>query len=179
MKRKKHVTKSYKRKDQDLTISKKLKDLGQVAEKILQTLSTNQINILLLNGTLGAGKTTLTKEIGKKLGVDPSEIISPTFVILREHQIPKGHSSSHEWNTLVHIDAYRLTDEEGQYLDLPKIFGQKENLVIIEWPEMISQIITLPFVSVTIDFNISEEKGSHENSRVYTITVNKHGTANN
>ena len=60
---------------------------------------------MILNGALGAGKTTLTKGIAAAWGCRAS-VMSPTFVIARVHRPDAAHPSS---VPLVHVDAYRLT----------------------------------------------------------------------
>jgi len=86
-------------------------------------------DVIALWGELGAGKTVLAKGIATGLGLDASEISSPTFVILHEHfggRLP-----------LFHLDLYRL---EG-HKDLGTI-GWEETLdaggmTVIEWPDRI------------------------------------------
>lgn len=56
-------------------------------------------DVVVLDGPLGAGKTTLTQGIGEALGVR-GPVTSPTFVIARQHPGPRVG--------LVHVDAYRL-----------------------------------------------------------------------
>lgn len=59
---------------------------------------------LLLRGELGAGKTALVRGLARELGIDPAEIQSPTFTLMREH--------SGTVSRLLHVDLYRLSPEE-------------------------------------------------------------------
>lgn len=59
---------------------------------------------LLLSGDLGAGKTALVAGLAEGLGIDPGEIQSPTFTLLREHRGGGGR--------LLHFDLYRLEPDE-------------------------------------------------------------------
>ena len=78
-------------------------------------------DVVVLNGDLGAGKTTLTQGLGAGLGVS-EPITSPTFVIAREHKIPVG--------SFVHIDAYRL----GSAAELDDLGIDWESAIsVIEW----------------------------------------------
>ena len=78
--------------------------------------------IVLLEGDLGAGKTTLTKGIATGLGADASEVSSPTFTLIHEYG-PR----------LVHVDLYRLeTDREFATLGLEEYFDRNW-VVLIEW----------------------------------------------
>ena len=82
-------------------------------------------DLILLNGTLGAGKTVLVQGIGSALGFN--EVTSPTFVISRIH---KGALS------LIHVDAYRLLESGNAalYLDDLDLDTPRESAVtVIEW----------------------------------------------
>lgn len=85
--------------------------------------------VLLLNGNLGSGKTTLVQGIGKGLGLTDA-ILSPTFTLIQEYyegRIP-----------LYHLDLYRLTPEEVAPLYLETYWEGDEfppGLVAIEWAE--------------------------------------------
>lgn len=59
---------------------------------------------LLLTGDLGAGKTALVAGLAEGLGIDPREVQSPTFTLVREHEGAGGR--------LLHFDLYRLEPEE-------------------------------------------------------------------
>lgn len=80
-------------------------------------------DLVILNGPLGAGKTTLARAIGEGLGVR-GPVTSPTFVIARTHP------SLTDGPSLVHVDAYRLTDpDEFDDLDL----DLDSAVVLVEW----------------------------------------------
>jgi tRNA threonylcarbamoyladenosine biosynthesis protein TsaE len=108
-------------------------DIPNVAKAIIlkakQTCSVSA-TLIALSGDLGAGKTTLTQEIARQLGVKEN-VISPTFVIMKKYEVVDD-----TFKYLVHIDAYRLEkDEELLKLGWKEILEDKNNLVIIEWPE--------------------------------------------
>lgn len=90
-----------------------------------------------LSGELGAGKTAFVKAVAKHLGI--AEVItSPTFVIMKLY--PTKHPG---WKKLVHIDAYRLeSGKEVEALDFDKVISDKNNLVMIEWPENVAEALT-------------------------------------
>jgi tRNA threonylcarbamoyladenosine biosynthesis protein TsaE len=82
-------------------------------------------DLLLLNGPLGAGKTTLTQGIAAGLGV-AGPVTSPTFVLAREHEGAPGRPG------LVHVDAYRLRGwDELDDLDLDASMGR--SVTVVEW----------------------------------------------
>jgi len=84
--------------------------------------------ILLLSGSLGAGKTILVKGIAYALNIDEEEVTSPSFTLVNPHY---GRLS------LYHIDLYRL--EQGasaaHAVDLDEILEDEDAVVIIEWAE--------------------------------------------
>lgn len=78
-------------------------------------------DLVLLNGELGAGKTTLTRGIGEALGVRGA-VTSPTFVLARTH--PR------DGPPLVHVDAYRL----GSAMELDDLdIDYAASIVVVEW----------------------------------------------
>lgn len=101
---------------------------------------------ITLNGDLGAGKTTLTKAIGKALGVTKT-ISSPTFTILKIYngKLP-----------LYHIDAYRL---EGIEQDLGfEEMMEDDGVCVIEWGEFIQEILPTERLDITIRALNDEER---------------------
>lgn len=101
---------------------------------------------IALNGDLGAGKTTLTKGIGKTLGVDTT-INSPTFTIMKIHNAKNQIDGI---DKLYHLDVYRLTDSSGDF-ELEEYFYQ-DGLTVVEWCDIIKDLI--PDEHVELNFKI-------------------------
>lgn len=113
-----------------------LEDTKQIAESLAKRIKPGML--ITLSGDLGAGKTTLTKYIGKELGI-PKTINSPTFTILKVYQgiMP-----------LYHIDAYRM---EGISQDLGfDEYYEGDGLCIIEWPGFIDTDLPKERLEITL-----------------------------
>lgn len=113
-------------------------DMIKLGEALGACLEENMV--ILMEGDLGAGKTTLTKGIAKALGV--SRVVnSPTFTILKiyEGRLP-----------LYHMDVYRLDNESGdEYLEE---YFEAGGVTIIEWAHQISNILPKNYLLVTIEY---------------------------
>ncbi|PIZ96732.1 MAG: tRNA (adenosine(37)-N6)-threonylcarbamoyltransferase complex ATPase subunit type 1 TsaE [Candidatus Magasanikbacteria bacterium CG_4_10_14_0_2_um_filter_33_14] len=123
-----------------------------LGEKIASKLTGG--DIILLQGELGAGKTTMSKGIAKGLGIT-DEIVSPTFTLMNVYEDGK----------LVHIDTYRLEDENGLIeIGVEDYLGQPETITIVEWPEKIADLLA---DKKTIEISIVKQS---DNNREITIT---------
>lgn len=120
-----------------------LETLPSIVQEIIQKVySSNSGNatVITLEGDLGTGKTTLTQELARSLGVKEN-LISPTFVIMKKYDLPE-QAGVKVFKFLVHIDAYRLTKSEELWkLGFKEILEDKNNLIIIEWPENVPDCV--------------------------------------
>lgn len=118
---------------------KNLQDTEKIARLLLNKIFKDDSNfstLVSLSGDLGTGKTTFTQKIGKVLNIK-EKINSPTFVISKTYEIK---SKSFPWKKLIHIDAYRLEREEDiELIGLKEQLKNSENLIFLEWPEMIEK----------------------------------------
>jgi tRNA threonylcarbamoyladenosine biosynthesis protein TsaE len=120
--------------------SHSLAETKQIAKNWLFSISNIHANhdealVVGLSGHLGAGKTAFTKAVATLLGVE-EEVTSPTFVIMKMYGINTKAEVDVPWKRLVHIDAYRLERrEELGALDWEKLVADKNNLILMEWPE--------------------------------------------
>ncbi|AKK73544.1 ATPase [Chryseobacterium gallinarum] len=102
----------------------KIEDWQEIVDTIIPEL---QHHIFLLKGNLGAGKTTFTQFLLKKLGSE-DEVSSPTYSIVNEYNTPKGK--------VYHFDLYRLKNIEEVYDIGIEEYLDNFFLCIIEWPEV-------------------------------------------
>lgn len=116
-----------------------LDEITAVAKEII---NTNTSNILLFNGMMGVGKTTLIKEICNVLGVEETTS-SPTFSLVNEYITKDG-------TIIYHFDFYRINNEE-EALDMGiEDYFYSDNLCLIEWPEKVKNLLPLNAVNVNI-----------------------------
>ena len=126
--------------------TKNAKETFQLGEKIGEKALPGQI--YTLNGDLGVGKTVFTQGVASGLGI--RELVnSPTFTILQEYEggrLP-----------FYHFDVYRIGDieemEEIGYDDY--FFG--EGICLIEWAQLIEEILPENVISVTIEKNPAKD----------------------
>lgn len=133
-------------------VIKNKQELTVFAKDFLNTLTpiSNSATIIGLSGELGAGKTAFTKEIAELLGVT-EEILSPTFVLAKYYSL-----QNKLWNELVHIDAYRIENEnELTALRWDEMIHDPKKLIIVEWPEQLGKHY-LAFTS-TLKFKFVDE----------------------
>ncbi len=101
-------------------------------EKLKINKNVNQATVVFLNGDLGSGKTTFTKNLCKYLNLG-IEITSPTFNILKKYNF-----NIFDFKYLIHIDAYRLKSfEDLKKIKFEEYLHDKNNLIFIEWPDIV------------------------------------------
>ncbi len=119
-----------------------------LADQVIQTQAT----VVLLSGDLGTGKTAFVKACAKNLGIH-ADITSPTFVIQKEYAL-----QDQKWQKMIHIDAYRLQRKEDlELLGWNTIITDPQNIIFLEWPEMV-QGITLPLDTQKLRLSILQEE---------------------
>ena len=110
-----------------------LKETLNLGKKISHKL--NPQSIVLLQGPIGAGKTSFVQGIAKGLSIS-EEITSPTFAL------------SHHYNSgripLIHLDLYRLDNSamaKEFYMSEEAEADENKAILVIEWPELIEPVI--------------------------------------
>lgn len=110
-----------------------VKDVNKLAEGLAAKLEDG--DVLALIGPLGAGKTTFTQALGKKLKV-ASKISSPTFTFLHQFPAKLGNKKI----TLYHLDLYRAAGaKEVWALGLKEFWGREGTVTVIEWADKIKR----------------------------------------
>lgn len=135
-------------------------DLHLLAKKLL----LGGLRVFLLNGQLGAGKTTLVRGLAKTLGW-AATVPSPTFTLMKEYPVT-AVGWKKQYDKLVHIDLYRLQDETNP-LPIVEWVSDPRVVVAIEWPRPgTSHAWSVPGVA-----EINFELGTDESRRVSVIPL--------
>lgn len=98
--------------------------------------------VVALCGTLGAGKTRLVQAMAEACGVDPRDVVSPTFVLMQPY---------HARRSLFHFDAYRIADED-EFLALgPDEYFESGGLTVIEWADRVAGCLPSEHVEIVAE----------------------------
>lgn len=139
--------------------SNEVQNTIDIGSEILKFARNVRINLILLDGDLGSGKTHLTKGIGKELGIDRM-IKSPSYNYVNEYSLDPAFNAE---SKLFHYDSWRIENVED--LNLLKIEESisDNHIVVIEWPGVIK--LLRPDFFDSYNYLYVEIKKSGENSR--------------
>jgi len=133
-----------------------MRDLG---ESLARQLRSG--DVVILDGDLGSGKTTLVQGIGAGLGVRGA-VTSPTFVIARVHPPLNGGPA------LVHVDAYRLSPSADGVVteldDLDLDVSVPESVTVVEWGSQLARALSEDRLEVRITRSAGDADGDEERS---------------
>ena len=134
-----------------------LEQIGDAAREFIANMGERRV--FAFYGKMGAGKTTFIKAICEALGVD-DVITSPTFAIVNEYTSSSSLLAPH--SSIFHFDFYRIKKLEEVYDMGYEDYFYSGCLCLIEWPELIEEVLPEDAVKVTI-----EEK--NDGNRVVTV----------
>jgi tRNA threonylcarbamoyladenosine biosynthesis protein TsaE len=124
--------------EKDTNNLKETEQLGYVlAEDILdEKIEKDEATVIILKGDLGAGKTTFIQGFARGLGIKQN-VLSPTFIIFNKYPL-RGK----KFKNFYHFDCYRIErEQEVINLEFEDIISDKRNIICIEWPEKIKNIL--------------------------------------
>jgi len=130
------------------------RDTGEIAARLAKTLRPG--DTIALFGGLGMGKTAFVRGLARGLGLDETQVCSPTFALMNEYHRPGAL-------TLYHFDMYRVQGEETLYATGFYDYLDGEGILAIEWSENITNALPKDAVRVVI------EPGEGEGQRAITI----------
>lgn len=124
----------------EITI-KSLDTIHEAAKEFVKEMGEGKV--FAFYGKMGAGKTTFIKALCEVLGVE-DVITSPTFAIINEYTDGKG-------DPIYHFDFYRIKKLEEVYDMGYEDYFYSGNLCLLEWPELIEDILPENVITVTIE----------------------------
>lgn len=122
-------------------------ELPDVARAIIDSLDGR--NVVAFFGRMGAGKTTLIREIVALLGSEDT-VTSPTFAIVNQYSTAAG-------SRVFHFDFYRL-DKPEEVFDIGyEEYFYSGDLCLVEWPEKVEALLPEDTVTVTIETDADDD----------------------
>ena len=137
-----------------VTVTEDEQGTEALGERLAATLHAG--DVVLLSGTLGAGKTAFVRGLARGLGLGAADVSSPTFTLIHEYRGGRL--------TLFHVDLYRLSSASADDLGLQEL-GVDDGVLAIEWPDRLAR--TVP-KSITVHLELLE--GDLDTRRRITVT---------
>lgn len=125
---------------QSTFIANSIFELQTIAQQIIDSYKDDRI--FILEGEMGAGKTTLTKSICKHLGANDN-VCSPTFAIVNQYFSEKA-------GDIYHFDFYRINKEQEAFDIGFEEYLYSGNYCFIEWAEKVSNLLPLHYIIISI-----------------------------
>ena len=122
-----------------------LEYLPHIADELMQFIKDQNIDIITLEGSIGAGKTSLVRTILQKMGV-AQQVSSPTFSYINVYELPGGKK-------VYHFDLYRFSRLQQFYdAGFDEYLQDEQALICIEWPELIQKELCGVICSIYIEY---------------------------
>ena len=133
---------------QDITFEiNSIEELSKVSDLLISW--RDKSNIIAFYGNMGAGKTTLVKNLCSKLGVN-DEVSSPTFALVNEYQ-------TETFDSIFHFDFYRIKSLEEVFDIGYEDYFYGGGLCLLEWPELIDPLMPEHFIKVEITLGDTDD----------------------
>lgn len=125
-----------------------IESLAEVSDYLMSM--REEADVIAFYGSMGAGKTTLIKDLCHRMGVT-DEVNSPTFAIVNEYVTEAGDS-------VYHFDFYRIKKLEEAYDIGYENYFYSGNLCLIEWPELIEPLLPERYLRVDIRLGATDDE---------------------
>lgn len=130
-----------------MQIEYNIEEIDRVAKEVADYLKGQSCRIVLMQGEMGAGKTTLTKAVCAVMGADEDEVNSPTFSIVNEYASDEG--------VIYHFDFYRIKTQ-NEAIDFGLFdYIDSGRWCFMEWSEKVLEL--LPDETITIKVTVISE----------------------
>lgn len=130
-----------------MQIEYNIEEIDRVAKEVADYLKRQSSRIVLLEGEMGAGKTTLTKAVCGAMGADEDEVNSPTFSIVNEYDSDVG--------VIYHFDFYRIKTQ-NEAIDFGLFdYIDSGRWCFMEWSEKVIEL--LPDETITVKVMVISE----------------------
>ena len=136
-----------------MTIQYNIEQVETVAKQVLEAATSK---IILFEGDMGVGKTTLIKTLVSLLGSDDL-VSSPTFSLVNEYKCLNDN--------IFHFDLYRVEDEEELYNFGIETYIYSDHYIFVEWPNLLKPLLQDQFTTIQIVL-------SENTTRELTLTNN-------
>lgn len=131
-----------------------IESIGEAARAFLAAALPAH-RVIAFYGKMGAGKTTFIKALCEQLGVEDT-VTSPTFALVNEYSLPPSSKEASPIGerlegAVFHFDFYRIKRLEDAYdIGCEEYFDRPDALCLIEWPELVEEILPEDTLRVTI-----------------------------
>ena len=128
-----------------------LESLPQVADDIIKLIEDKHIHIVTLEGSIGAGKTSLVRTMLQKMGV-AQPVSSPTFSYINVYDLPSGKK-------VYHFDLYRLSRLQQFYdAGFDEYMQDEQALIFIEWPAVLEKELQGKVCTIYIEYISADQR---------------------
>ncbi len=128
-----------------------LQEIADIAEEIIRLIPSS--SVICFEGELGAGKTTLISSICKRMGVIDN-VSSPTFSLMNLYKTSPGA----RYQDIVHIDFYRIADEQEAIRAGIEEYLYSGACCLIEWPQKARGILPDHYLLVKLSFKSADKR---------------------
>lgn len=125
-----------------------IEGLAEVSDYLMSL--RDEADVVAFYGPMGAGKTTLIKDLCHRMGVT-DEVNSPTFAIVNEYVTEEG-------DAVYHFDFYRIKKLEEAYDIGYENYFYSGCLCLIEWPELIEPLLPERYLRVDIQLGATDDE---------------------
>ncbi len=144
-------------------ICKNISDLEIIAQNVISLYEKTPDfpNVWVLEGEMGAGKTTFAKTLCKAFGIT-DHVQSPTYSLVNEYFLKEKNNNEknthQKQNKLFHFDFYRIKNEEEAWDIGTEEYFDSQNICLVEWASQIPSLLPKNILKIEIKIAENEER---------------------